>query len=549
MGLLVMPRLLRSETARRLLAGQKSLTLAFSLLATPRTLSYEPDKTDEATAIGLIGVAGELAVSACLFEILGRRGTIRKDSGFYLTAGEALASFRKTLQTGIPRLTVLTQGISSPSAHLKKLEAACGGFQVLFTARAAAVHAGEGTSRDVAFCAGKNVADFFALLALCPKWKPYLRDVPIIPTLPKERTVIAQELAASLATTDKAKVGGTLASIFIVLPELTEDEPVWLEALERVRIAPRAQDISVLIKSLQKASVGDLFKVGKGATAVATKIEPSNPNALPIYVSGMKKKFDSVADSWNAYIGTANAQIDNNILSLPPIAAIYTYAALGLDGIGLPPEELSAGLSPHSLWPFIAAALSYNGTKGPCFFLARALKPNEVGQLAALLKKAASRNGTIAGALKEYLPLLEAAANKEAAQAHSSLAKAFLAKIDARAQSREDLEERLAKRLTTVGTKSKAGLASLVAELEKSDFVGACLTSVLDGSVNLGDDLFPVLRDLIAAATEHEDIRPLSTVLSRSDLKMVATAARQAVSEIDYSFFGPRPAKLGAASK
>jgi hypothetical protein len=544
-----MPRLLKSETARRLLAGQKSLTVAFTLLATPRTLSYEPDKTDEATAIGLIGVAGELAVSACLFEILGSRGVIRHSSGFYLTASEALASFRKTLQTGIPRLAVLTQGIASPCAHLSKLEAACGGFQVLFTARAAAVHAGEGTSRDVAFCAGKNVADFFALLAICSKWKPYLKDIPSVPSLPKERIVIAQELAASLATADKAKVGGMIANIFLVLPELTQDEPVWLEALERVRVAPRTQDISVLIKSLQKAIVGDLFKVGKGATAVATKIEPNNPNALPIYVSGMKKKFDSVADSWNAYVGTANAQIDNNILSLPPIAAVYAYAALGLDGIGLPPEEVSDGLSPHALWPFIAAALSYNGTKGPCFFLARALKPNETGQLAALLKKAAGRNGTIERALKEYLPLFEAAASKTAAQPNSSLAQTFLAKIDARAKFREDLEERLAKRLAAAGAKSKAGFESLAAELVRSDSVGACLALVLDGRINLGDDLFPALRDLIAAATEHEDVAPLSTVLSRPNLKMVATAARQAVSEIDYSFFGPRPSKLGAPSR
>src|SRR5882724_6209968 len=205
-----MPRLLKSETARRLLVGQRALSTAFSLLSTPKSVSHEPDKSDGAIEIGLVGISAELANSACLYEILGPGAIIRKDTGFYITAGEALAKFREALASGIPRLSLLTQGIGAAADHLKFLDRACAGFRVLFTSRAAAVHAGQGASADVVFCVGKDVAHFFELLAVRPKWKPYLKDAPAVPALPKERTIIAQELAAAAKGKDKAAVGVAL---------------------------------------------------------------------------------------------------------------------------------------------------------------------------------------------------------------------------------------------------------------------------------------------------------------------------------------------------
>lgn len=289
-----MPRLLKNETDQRLIVSQRALTTAFAMLTTPKPVSYEPVGTDGAIEIGLIGIAADLAISACLYEVLGLSGITRKDTGFYLTASEALDLFHTTLDSKIPRLAALTQGISNPSAHLNKLDVACSGFPVIFTARASAVHGGAGVSHDVAFFAGKYVADFLITLAESTKWKPYLKQVPATPALPKERTLIAQELAALLSTGDKSKAAAALAGIYLVLPELTKKEPEWLKTLQRVQVSPRSQDISVLVKSLQQASVGDLFKVGKGANATAAKIvdKTDYPDALPIYIEGMKKKFD-----------------------------------------------------------------------------------------------------------------------------------------------------------------------------------------------------------------------------------------------------------------
>ena len=538
-----MPRLLKSETARRLRVGQRALSTAFSLLSTPKSVSHEADKSDGAIELGLVGIAAELAISACLYEILGPGAIIRKDTGFYITAGQALAKFRAALASGIPRLSLLTQGIGAAADHLKTLDHACAGFKVLFTSRAAAVHAGQGASSDVVFCVGKDVAHFFELLAASPKWKPYLKDAPAVPALPKERTIIAQELAAAVKGKDKGPVGAALANIFLVLPDLSEDAPEWLSALERVHVNAKPNDISVLLKSLESAMVGDLMKVGKGASGIATKIDPDNPNAVPIYIAGMKKKFENASDSWNAYVGTANAEIDHGVLSLPPIAAVYGFSAIGVDGIGLPAEETSDGLPAHVLWPFIASALNYNGTKGPCFFLARSLRADAAGQLTALLKKAATKSNTLVKSLRDFLPLLDATAAKQPAPTTSTVAAALAKSGTARDENRENLEDVLVERreLTSVDLESKYD--QLIAIFTQSDSVGACITAIVEGKIDLKDEKFSALRTLIAAASDREDIAPLARIIGDNDLKMVATQARKAIAEIDYVLYGPQAVK------
>lgn len=537
-----MPRLLKNETDQRLIVSQRALTTAFAMLATPKPVSYEPVGTDGAIEIGLIGIAADLAISACLYEVLGVSGIIRKDTGFYLTASEALDLFHTTLDSKIPRLAALTQGVSNPSAHLKKLDAACGGFPVIFTARASAVHGGAGVSHDVAFFAGKTVADFLIILAKSTKWKPYLKQVPATPALPKERTLIAQELAVLLSTGDKSKAAAALAGIYLVLPELTKKEPEWLKTLQRVQVAPRSQDISVLVKCLQQASVGDLFKVGKGASATAAKIvdKAANPDALPIYIEGMKKKFDKLSDAWSGYIGNANGELDKGILSLPPIDSIYRFAATGIDSLGLPEEETTAGLSSHSLWPFVAGSLDYSGTKGPCFFLLRSLKSGEYGQLLKQLTTASERSNKLKKALVMYKPLLEAAANKKPVASGSALAKAFTVSAAIREKKRESVVDKLSARGKAATGKRKAAYELLVAEVQKGDSLAAPLTLIRDGTINLDSDKISTLRLLIDSANEREDLLALTGVLADNALQSLSTSVRKAIQEIDYLFFGPQ---------
>jgi hypothetical protein len=537
-----MPRLLKTETDQRLIVSQRALTTAFGMLSIPKPVAYEPVSTDGAIEIGLIGIAADLAISACLYEVLGASGIIRKDSGFYLAASEALDSFRATLDSKIPRLAALTHSVTNPAAHLKRLDAACSNFPVIFTARACAVHGGAGISSDVAFVAGKSVADFLLALAESTKWKPYLKHVPATPSLPKERTLIAQELAALLSTDDKSKIGASLVGIYLVLPELTKSEPDWLKTLQRVQVTPRAQDISILIKSLQQANVGEMFKVGKGTNATAVKIvdKAANPEALPIYIEGMKKKFDKLSDAWSGYVGNANGELDKGTLSLPPIDSLYRFAAKGIENIGLPEEETQGGLSSHSLWPFVASALDYSGTKGPCFFLLRSLKTGEIGQLIKQLNSAAVHSNKLKKSLAEYDPLLQAVANTKPIASSSALAKSLAASITARDKRRESLVDKLLLRIKGATGKRKAAYESLVAEVQKADSLASPMGSRRNGTMNMDSDKLPALRLLIDAANEKEDLVALGAILADNSLSAVSTNSRKAIMEIDYSYFGPQ---------
>jgi hypothetical protein len=535
-----MPRLLKSETGQRLTVSQRALTTALGILSVPKPVGYEPSSTDCAIEMGLIGIAADLAISACLYEILGATGIARKDSGFYLTASEALDSFRTTLNSKIPRLTVLTHGVSDAAAHLKKLDAACSNFPIIFTARASAVHGGAGVSSDVAFVAGKSVSDFLLALSESTKWKPYLKQVPAIPSLPKAKTLIAQELAALLDTGDRSKTAATLTGIYLVLPELTKTEPDWLKLLQRVQVTPRAQDISVLIRSLQQAKTGDLFKVGKGANATAAKIvdKSANPDALPIYIEAMKKKFEKLSDAWSGYVGNANGELDKGILSLPPIESVYRFAAIGIDEIGLPEEETEGGLSSHSLWPFVATALDYGGTKGPCFFLLRSLKPGECGQLIKHLSRAASLSTKLKKSLGRYEPLFQAVATSKPVVSCSPLAEDLAGSTLARDKRRDALADKLSARAKSATGKNETTYVTLLSEAQKSDSLGILLDSIRKGTIEMHTDKFPVLRLLIDAANDKGDLIALGAILADNSLNTVSTNARKAIMEIDYSYFG-----------
>ena len=146
-----------------------------SLLSRPKTVAYEKGSADGAIEIGLIGVAADLAISACLYEVYGNDGIVRKDSGYFLSASQAVDDFRAMLVSTVPRLATLTEGIKDPRAHLSLLKEATAVFKVLSSCRAAAVHGGAGTSYEVAFHAGKSVSDFLLLLSQSVKWRPYLR--------------------------------------------------------------------------------------------------------------------------------------------------------------------------------------------------------------------------------------------------------------------------------------------------------------------------------------------------------------------------------------
>ncbi len=534
-----MPRLLKSETIQRISGSQKALRLALFGLAMPIPIETESMTSDYAAEIGLLGSSAELAISACLYEVLGRSGVIKSD-GSYPTAAQALAEFRKLLKSGISKLSSLTKGVPDPTTHLENIQNATKTFRALFTARAGGLHAGSGVSRDVAYLVAAEIAEFLKSLSLSTKWKPYLREIPIVPPLPKSRQLIAEELAQLINHSSLEEAELALKSIFIVLPDLSEDEPDWIGSLERVNIAPNKTDIKILLNSLQTAHVGDISKVGKGVQSIPARIDKNSPGSFPVNFVTTKKAFTKTHERWSAEIGNANGYLQDDQLYLPSIQSIYDYFALTPEEIGISPEVIERGISAQEAWPFIAASFDYQGTTGPCFFFARMIMDGEMPQLIAHLQRAANHSSKIQENLNDYIPLLETLQPVATVLRSNHLADTLINAFKDRSLKREQLLDNINSRLIRVPEDYQTSKDKILDSVTNSDSLSALFEEFSTDVIELGDAYVnPILRLLIDATTERDEVAGLVELIGSKKYPQIKTNIRKALRDIDFAVYGP----------
>jgi GTP cyclohydrolase III len=160
-----------------------------------------------------------------------------------------------------------------------------------------------------------------------------------------------------------------------------------------------------------------------------------------------------------------------------------------------------------------------------------------------LLKKAATKSNTLLKSLKDFLPLLDATVAKQPAPNNSTVAAALARRGTARDENRENLKDVLIERRECTADDLRLKYDQLIADFTQSDSVGACITAIVEGKIDLKNEIFSVLRKLIAAASDREDIATLARIIGDNELKMVATEARKAIAEIDYVLYGPQTVK------
>jgi len=82
-----------------------------------------------------------------------------------------------------------------------------------------------------------------------------------------------------------------IANIFLVLPDLPKEKPEWLDVLRRVTVAPKDKDVVFLLDVLQSAQPTILRKQANTGQFFAVKVDPNNPNAIPIDLHNVKKAY------------------------------------------------------------------------------------------------------------------------------------------------------------------------------------------------------------------------------------------------------------------
>lgn len=535
--MLTVPMFLKKDAIRLLEASAESLVLAATAAALPRRVPNRDAVVVNAPGIGLTGAAAELAMSACLVQVTGPSALMKAGSR-YKTGREILQDFRRLLDSPVPGSSFITAGIDHADDHRGQLGSQTDGFMLLLSCRAAALHSGCGVSDQVLLAAVHRVHAFLEDLAKSDRIRPYLVGLPMLAPLPRPMSVLVEDLVNAVrSAADTADKATALRNAFLVLPEAPAQQPDWIASFDRLAVGPTADDISLLVVTLEHAVPVALRRTSTGAAQVLPVIvAPGNPAALPIAPHHLRRSFTQMVEQWSADIGNANGRLDADRLDLPPHDFVEDLLLLGSPHI----EELVGkdSISAHEAWPFIAASLFRQGTPGPYWFLVRICP--DLGQLLALVRKAAAL-----ARRDESAPVSEFEAGVLALQQNSVARDTrFAAQIVEQRANMERQRNGLAQRVARCeGTDKRLppALAALVASCgDGSASVGQAIEKLLQagpGTIS-GQALAYWTRVLAEAATDYEDRTGLVALL-RAGVTQASTAARKALRLVDMAAFGP----------
>lgn len=528
-----MPLFLRRDSIRMLEASLNALHLALSKLGSTTRYEVRETYSEHAAEIGLIGSSAELAMAACLVHAHGP--SIQKwPSGHYKAFPAILDEYRKLVLEARPNSEFLVEGLDDPKAHRERLLDACSNFRILSSARAGGLHAGRGPTREAAIVQGNSVSDFLDCLGASSKIKPYLANIPKCPFFDRDRMVIVEDLARRLNEASGVDQQAFLSSVFLVLPDVPDHMPEWIDALDRVSIAPRDNDITYLLNVIEGAVPATLKRTTGSGAAVPVKVDQHNPDSLPVATRYLRTQFNQRRDQLHADIGTANGRLQDRFLDLPPVEAVREMFAIGLETAGLLEEE--DRLTAHKSWPFVAASLDVQGTIGPYWFLIR--ETGDLGQLAALLRSAVEVGGSrLARKAKECLYGIDAAREDDTIAKDDDQFEDLIEDLRRTEEVKSGLNENHERhRGTSKGLPDE--LADRLQDVIEGSSAGSLIQALMTDSVSRDCKRYWV-RVLCESALDIDDLPSLVEVLSSDDASIAHTAARKAMRRIDFRIHGP----------
>jgi len=530
-----MPVLLRYDTIRLFEACVESLHIAVASLGSAKRVEFRQEAAAYAIEAGLLGTAAELAMSACLVQA-GGPGAILWPTGLFKTAGAVLEDFRQLVSEATASTDFLTRDVDNPTRHRNDLLRHTLQFRRLIAVRAGGLHAGRGLTHEATVHQANVVADFLEALAKSSRIYPYLPKIPRCLWYDKDRHVVVEDLVARLRNGDAGDVASTFASIYLVLPDISNEQPDWLDLLDRVSVAPRDRDISYMLEVLENALPATLRRVASGAPSINVQVQRGAPHALPIDPQFLRRQFNEIRDQYHADVGNANGRLENSIIDLPPAEAIREIFAIGIEqsGILLENDYLSA----HQAWPGIVGSLVVQGTPGPYWFLVR--KTPDLGQLVSILTNVMNiAPRQLAERIRcECIYGTELIRDSRAANRNDSVFREILNDIGSAETNREslfDAERRNRSQLRALPEIFREQLAEVS---EGGQPVGPLLLDVLQGGCSR-ECLTYWPRLLAESAIEADDRPALIALLATENAAAGYTAAKKALRRIDFRLYGP----------
>lgn len=527
-----MPLFLRRESIRMLESSLDALHTAANRLSRSRRYEIREKSSENAISIGLIGVSAELAMAACLIHAHGL-SIQKRESGNFKSFPEILSDFRKLVSEARPISDFLVEGVSNPSLHRQELENRTSNFGILSTARAGGLHAGKGPNTEAAIHEANEIADFLTCLSKSDKIKPYLNQIPDLTLQKKDRTLILEDLTKKIKDMSGSDKESAISSVFLVLPDIPDKNPDWIDLFEKVTIAPKSRDVTYLLDVLDSAIPANLKRANQSGRSIPVKVDQDDPDALPISTSYLKREFNQRRDQLFADIGSANGRLKEGNLDLPPSDSVKEMFALGLTETGLLEEENH--LTAHEAWPFVASSLNIQGTPGPFWFLVRQTK--DLGQLKSLIESAIKIGGPrIKRKSKACLRGIKAIQNEKPVE-KTDLFDDVIKDLKEAERNRSKLMNKYNRHEGT-----KKGLPKELKE-ELEEVINGSNVENLINTLRINEHHNSLknywIRVFAEVALDQEDLLPLVDVLNDTDLNNTHTAVRKAFRRIDYRLNGP----------
>lgn len=331
-----MPKFLKNDTILLLDGGVESYLLGLYGMTIPTLRVKHKDETKYAPVIGLYGAAAELLVKACLVQAKGLCAMYRNDdiaSGVYRFGSDVIEDLRNLIRDEDSSIAFLWKGSEDHSLQKEPLLYCLNKFKLLQELRANGLHAGLGCSRDITVSTATDIFSFVKLLSQSKKLKPYLKNIPEPESTVRDREAIIEDLTRRLnSAKDNTTKVNYLRNMFMVLPYIPEMKPDWVDAFDRIAIAPPTDgDLSYLAKILLDAHSIYLLKNRGGKDGIPVRVDPDNPDALPIAIQNIKRTLSTTPDKFSNDILTANTRLEEGRLDLPIDGFLVDLYILGLE--------------------------------------------------------------------------------------------------------------------------------------------------------------------------------------------------------------------------
>lgn len=384
-----MPKFMKNKALEILDGALAAYRLGVYGMSFPFEGSKRNENAPFAPVMGLLGASAELLIKACLVQANGIDSMYKsgsESSGVYKYGSDVLNEFRQQIQDDAPTVSFIWKNTEEKENQKEILLNGLNKFKLVQQLRADGLHAGIGCSRDIAVSFANDLYQFILILAKGKRLKPYLKNVPKPNTITVDREALIDDLSRRLDV-QKGIDGkmGYLRNMYLVLPYIPENAPDWIENFEKATIVPpTVDDINYLVQTLTNAHSIHLLKSRGGKEGLAVKVEPLNPNAIPVDVQYIKRELNTDTARFNNAVLTANSSLARGQLDLPNEKFLIDLFSVGIrDAAGI---SIGEKFTAQQAWPFVVSAFSSHGTPRPCWGFVK--ECDELDQLIALIRRA-----------------------------------------------------------------------------------------------------------------------------------------------------------------